>query len=167
MTRLLTAAALILGMVAATADPVGIGSTVPNVSIVKATGGRLNLKATIGKKPATILYFYSFESGADPSDFAFLQQYYGSEYKDLGVIALCVNGTDTMAKQWKKETGCSFDFVVDGSAQRQIALLFNVKKFPALFVINKKGMITHRFEKIDDELLRQAIESTGCKPKEE
>jgi len=163
--RKMLVCALTLAALTALALPLGVGSKVPDIALAKSVGGRLKLKAVFPKKDATILYFWSFEAGAHPEDFVMLQSYYGSEFTGLGVVAICVNGTDTQAMQWQKENGFTYDSVADNTANGTTARLFGVKRYPALFVVNREGIITHRFDTFDDPKIRLALDGLGVKEK--
>lgn len=149
----------------ALAMPLGVGSKIPNISLVKV-GGRVKLAETVKKATGTVLYFWSFEAGADPDDFVLLQTYYQTVFKGLDVVAVCVNGTDIQADQWKKENGFTYHSTADNSSNGTTARLFGVKRFPVLFVVNHEGMITHRFDKVEETKLRAAIEGLGVEVKD-
>ncbi|GMV37237.1 MAG: hypothetical protein AMXMBFR61_17450 [Fimbriimonadales bacterium] len=163
MRGFLILTALTVGVMSGGA-PLGVGSKVPELTLPRATGPNLKLSTVWPKHPATILYFWSFERGANPDEFLALQNLHTSSFPDVGIVALCINGTDTAALDWQKQTGCTFEFAVDASAQGATARMFGVKRYPTVFLVDREGRITYRSETFDEGRLREALVAAGCTP---
>jgi peroxiredoxin len=166
MIRAILVCGLVLAVAVAAATPLAVGSKVPDLSLATENGKVLKLTPVFHKNAATLLYFWSFETGARPDDFVQLQAYVSSAFEGLGVVAICIDGSEVSARDWKQSVGCTFDFAVDKTDQRTTARLFGVRKCPALFVVNREGMITQRFDRMEDEHVRAALIGLGCEARE-
>jgi peroxiredoxin Q/BCP len=130
-----------------------VGDKAPDFSLLDERGLPVSLKDYLGSK-AVVLYFYpkDFTSGCTTEACSFRDNY--KPYQDKGAVVIGIS-VDSVESHSKFSQKYNLPFSILSDSSKQVARAYGVLGIGGFlakrvtFIINKEGIITHIFPKVD------------------